>query len=302
MAQYDLMMARAKRPNGIELEYTTTGSPSDPPLMLVMGFTAQLTAWPEQLVRGLADRGRFVITHDNRDCGLSSKLDGVEVDQIAVIEALGSGEPSAIKGKVPYSLSDMSDDAFAVLDDLGLETAHIAGASMGGMIVQAMAIEHPERVRTLTSIMSNTGEIEYGQSLPEAQAALLAPPPTDRAGVVEFASRALIWSSKRYADVEAMKERAGLAYDRAFYPEGALRQMGAILSYGSRADALRGLSVPTLVIHGVDDSLIAPSGGERTAELIPDAKLMMVADMGHDLPLPLVPTLIDAIIEHTDRA
>ena len=294
-------MPRAKRPNGIELEYITAGSPSDQPLILVMGFTAQLIAWPQELIDQLVAAGFFVILHDNRDCGLSSKLDGVEVDMMAAVTALQTGDLSAVHGKSPYTLSDFSDDAFAVLDDLGIDRAHIAGASMGGMIVQTMAIEHPERVRSMASIMSTTGEFEYGQSSPEAQVALLTPPPPDRAGVIEAATKASVWSSQRYFDVDAARERAAAAYDRSFYPEGIARQMIAIMASGPRGDALCGVTVPTVVIHGADDQLITPSGGERTASLIPDAKYVLVEDMGHDLPIPLLPTIVEAIATNAAR-
>lgn len=294
-------MSRARRPNGIELEYVTAGSPSDPPLLLVMGFTAQLIAWPEELVEQLVAAGFFVIRHDNRDCGLSSKIDGVEVDLMAVLTALQTGDPTPLQGKVPYTISDFSDDAFAVLDDLKIERAHIAGASMGGMIVQAMAIAHPERVRSMTSIMSTTGEIEYGESTPEAQAALLAPPVLDRAGYIEASTKAAIWSSKRYFDPEAAKARAAASFDRSFYPEGIPRQLAAVMASPNRAEALRSITVATLVIHGADDQLITPSGGQRTADLVPDAKFLLIDDMGHDLPIVLLPTIVEAIAANAAR-
>lgn len=283
--------------NGIELCYDTIGDPADEPLLLVMGFTAQLTAWDDGFCRLLAGGGRYVIRFDNRDCGLSTHLDGVTVDLPAVLAAWEQGAPPP---PVPYTLSDFSDDAFGLLDHLGIERAHIVGASMGGMIVQTMAIEHPERVRSMTSIMSTTGELDYYKWAPETRAALSTPPPTDRAGYVEHSARlAGLLAGHKHFDPAAAAERAGAAYDRAFYPEGAVRQTAAIRGSGHRADGLRRLQVPTLVIHGMADTLILPLGGERTAELVAGANLLLVHDMGHDLPRPLWPFLTDVILAHT---
>ena len=285
--------------NGIKLCYDTFGDPADPALLLVMGFTAQMTAWDERFCGLLAGRGRFVIRFDNRDCGLSTHLDGQMIDIMALMGALDGGPAP----EVPYTLSAFSDDAFGLLDHLGIERAHIVGASMGGMIVQAMAIEHPERVLTMTSIMSTTGEQEYGQSTPEARTALLTPPPADRDAIAERAvTFGKLISSPRYFDADKAIKRSLDAYDRAFYPEGAMRQMGAIVAGGDRVEGLRALAVPTLVIHGRADTLIEPSGGERTAELVPGANLLLLHDMGHDLPEPLWPLIVDAITSHTTHA
>jgi pimeloyl-ACP methyl ester carboxylesterase len=204
---------------------------------------------------------------------------------------------------VPYLLSDMAADAVAVLDACAVEQADIVGASLGGMIVQTMAIEHPGRVRTLTSIMSTTGEPAFYQSVPEVRAKLLAPIPTDRDGAVEATvERSRMMSSPRYFDPQEAAARTGAAFDRCSFPEGLLRQTAAIRASGSRDAALRELRVPTLVIHGRADTLILPMGGERTAELIPGANLLLVHDMGHDLPRPLWALLIDAILSHTRHA
>jgi pimeloyl-ACP methyl ester carboxylesterase len=292
-------MPRALLQSGIELEYETIGSPDDEALLLVMGFTAQLIVWPDDFCKMLADAGRYVIRYDNRDCGLSTKLDGQIVDTAALMTALMTGAEAPA---VPYTLSDMAADGIGLLDHLGIDRAHIVGASMGGMIVQTMAIEHPERIRSMVSVMSTTGEREYGQADPEAMSVLLTPAPTDRQGYIDASPRTLVFQSKKYGDVDKAKLSAAASYDRSFYPEGAGRQMGAIFASGDRAAALPGVTVPTLVIHGRDDTLIAPSGGERTAALIPGAHLLMVGDMGHDLPEPLFPVIADAIIAHTRHA
>jgi len=292
-------MPRALLQSGIELEYDTIGSPDDEPLLLVMGFTAQLIAWPDDFCKMLADAGRYVIRFDNRDCGLSTKFDGQVPDVVAVMTALATCQPVP---PVPYTLSDMAADAVGLLDHLGIERAHVVGASMGGMIVQTMAIEHPQRLRSMVSVMSTTGEPTVGQAAPEAISVLLSPPPTDRDEFIAAAPRFLVFQSKKYADVERSKLMAAASYDRSFYPEGASRQLGAIAASGSRAALLPTVSVPTLVIHGRDDTLIQPSGGERTAELIPGAHLLLVADMGHDLPEPLWPIVVGAIVTHTANA
>jgi pimeloyl-ACP methyl ester carboxylesterase len=284
----------------VALEYETTGSPDDPPLLLVVGFSAQMIAWPSGLCEQLAAGGRFVISFDNRDCGLSSKLDGQIVDLPSVIAASSSGDFVKAAALVPYTLSAMADDAFALLSGLGIERAHIVGSSMGGMIAQTMAIEHPERLLTLTSMMSTTGEPQFGQPTPEASKALLTPAPGDRAGYIDASERSLIWKSKRYPDLPGTRALAAESYDRCYYPEGAARQLAAMIASGPRAEGLAQLRVPTLVIHGLDDTLIAPSGGERTAALIPGAELLLLEGMGHDRPEPLWPEICGAILEHTD--
>jgi len=266
-------MPRATLANSIEIEYDTFGSPDDPALLLVAGFTSQLISWDPELCDMLADRGRYVIRYDNRDCGLSTRLDGVEVDTARATEIFLLGHDETIAS--PYTLSDMAADGIGLLDHLEIDRAHIKGVSMGGMIVQTMAIEHPDRVASVTSIMSTT----------------------DIDGASEYA----VWASKRHFDLERARRFAAASYDRAFYPEGASRQMTAILASGDRAGGLSQLRVPMLVIHGWDDTLITPSGGQRTAEITPGAELLMLDDMGHDLPVPLWPQIVDAVIAHGDR-
>ncbi len=292
-------MPRALVNTGMELEYDTIGSPDDPALLLVMGFTAQLTAWEDGFCRMLADGGRFVIRFDNRDCGLSTKLDGQQVDVPAVMAAAFA---DAATPPVPYTLSDMASDAIGLLDHLGIERAHVMGASMGGMIAQTIAIEHPGRVISLISVMSQPGEPEVGQPSAEAAAAIFAPPPASREEYIESAPRYMVWHSKKYRDEARVKATAAREFDRSFYPEGAPRQLAAIYASGRRTQALQDLDVPTLVIHGRDDELITPSGGTRTAELIPGANLLLMADMGHDMPEPLWPVLVDAVLSHTRHA
>lgn len=283
----------------ISVEYETFGSPADPALLLIMGFTAQLTLWPEAFCAELAECGRFVIRFDNRDCGLSTKHDGVVVDIAAVIGAALADDP-AQRPSVPYTLSDMADDAVGLLDHLGIAAAHLAGASMGGMIAQTVAIEHPDRTLSLTSIMSTTGEPEVSTPSPEAGAALLAPPPTDRDAFIAAAAGSMLWKSKKYGDLDKVRAEYARDYDRSFYPEGSARQLTAIYASGRRTDALAVLDTPTLVIHGRDDTLFPIEAGLRTSELVPGSKLLLLADMGHDLPEPLWPTVVDAIISHTN--
>lgn len=292
-------MTRAELPDGIGIEYDTFGSPDDPTVLLVMGLAAQMTAWDDELCALIAARDRHVVRFDNRDCGLSSKLDGASIDPMAVVHAVLSGRPAP---PVPYTLSDMAADAIGLLDQLGIERAHAVGASMGGMIVQTMAIEHPDRLTSATSMMSTIGDLAYGTPSHEAMALLITPPPSERSAYIARSADFAVWSSKRYFDPERARAAAAAAYDRSFYPSGAVRQLAAIYASGDRSPHLPGVTVPMLVIHGLDDALISPTGGRRTAELVPGASLLEVADMGHDMPPPLWPLLVDAIVEHSERA
>lgn len=288
-------MPRASLPNGIELEYRTTGDPADPPLLAVNGYTSQMISWRQGYIDLIAAQGLHVIQFDNRDVGLSTRLDGQVVSPVAVMQAALAGEPLP---PVPYTLSDMAADGMGLLDHLGIERAHIVGNSMGGMIVQMMAIEHPERVASVTSIMSSTGHPEFGAPTPEAREALLAPSPPDRDDYIAAAVNSMVWASKRYGDPAALREMAAWQYDRGFYPEGTTRQLAAIYATGDRSDRLGALDVPMLVVHGRDDTLITPSGGERTAELVPGSRYLLLSDMGHDMPPPLWPVLAEAIGGH----
>lgn len=289
-------MTRAKINDLIELEYDTFGKETDPALLLIMGFTAQMVMWDSDFCNLLAAGGLRVIRFDNRDCGLSTHLDGEVVNTEAVLRAAMLGESIP---QVPYTLSEMAADAAGLLDHLGIDQAHVLGASMGGMIAQTFAIEYPQRTLSLTSVMSQTGELEYGQSTPEALEALLTPTPTDRDGYINFSTRWQVWHSKKYRSDELSYAAAVRDYDRMFYPEGGPRQLVAIYASGSRAEGLKLLNVPTLVVHGLDDTLISPTGGERTAELIPNARLLLLDDMGHDLPRPLWTIFVAAVHELT---
>jgi pimeloyl-ACP methyl ester carboxylesterase len=288
-------MPRATLPTGIELEYETFGSDTDPTLLLVMGLSAQLIHWDAALCELLAAEGFRVVRYDNRDAGLSTHLDGQLADPMAVMAAVAAGSPAP---EVAYLLSDMAADAIGLLDHLGVERAHVVGASMGGMIVQTMAIEHPDRLASMVSVMSMPGDRSVGQPTPEAMALLLRTPPTDRDAYIAASADVAVFCSKKYFDAERTREFAAMSFDRAFYPEGTARQLAAVWASGDRSEKLREVRVPTLVLHGRDDTLITLSGAERTAELIPSADLLVLADMGHDLPQQLWPKIVRAITGH----
>ena len=291
-------MPQLSLPTGITVEYETFGNSADPALLLISGFSAQLTSWHENLCKLFAAQNFHVIRFDNRDCGLSTKLNGVVVDTTAVITAALMEEPIP---EVPYTLSHMAADAMGVLDGLGIAKAHVMGASMGGMIAQTVAIEHTHRVLSLTSVMSQPGEPEVGQPTAEAMESFFTPPPTSREEYLDSSASWLVWHSKKYRDAQRTRAQAAVDFDRSFYPEGGPRQLAAIYASGRRSEGLAKLTMPTLVLHGLDDTLIAPDGGERTAEIIPGAKLVMLEDMGHDLPEPLWPRYVSEFLELTAR-
>ncbi|MFZ6004865.1 MAG: alpha/beta fold hydrolase [Actinomycetota bacterium] len=291
---------RVARVNGIEICFEAHGDPGDEPLLLVMGLGSQLVHWPLELVQALVDRGFFVVRYDNRDVGLSTKFDADEHGEfLATFLAAMQGEAV----EVPYLLSDMAADAVGLLEALALDSAHVVGVSMGGMIAQTIAIEHPARVRTLTSIMSTTGEREVGQPTPEAMAALMAPVPTSREEAIEagVASRRVIGSPDHF-DEPYVRDVAARAYDRCWNPAGTARHLLAIAASGSRAEGLGALDVPALVIHGDRDPLVTPSGGQRTAELIPGAELLTLEGMGHDLPPAYIGPIVEAVTALATRS
>ncbi len=278
--------------NGIELYFETHGDPAGRPLVLVMGLGAQMTLWEPGFCEELVRRGFYVVRFDNRDVGLSTKIEGGPQPDLA--KAMAGDHSTA-----SYTLWDMADDVAGLLDFLGLERAHVAGASMGGMIVQCLAIRHPGRLRSMTSIMSTTGNPTVGQPQPEAMAALLAPPPESREAAIEqgVGTWQVIGSPGYPPDEAELRARIAADYDRCFYPAGTARQLVAILATGDRTEGLRGVRVPALVIHGEADPLVTLSGGQATAEAIPGARLLTFPGMGHDLPRALWPEFADAMAE-----
>ena len=297
--QYVLNMADLTTATGINIHYDTFGDIADPTLLLVNGLGSQMIDWLPGLCQMLVEHGLHVIRFDNRDVGLSSKTDEALPDLPTVMAAFFTGKP--VSG-VPYGLSDMSDDAFAVLDVLGITQAHIAGASLGGGIVQRMAIDHPERVLSMTSIMSTTGAADVGNSTPEATAALVAAAPSDRDGFIEYRVKIQETVGGSHFSADHSRRHAGDVFDRMFYPQGPAFQMAAIASDGDRTEALTQLQMPALVIHGAMDQLIQLSGGEATAAAIPQAELLVIDTMGHDVPEPLWPQITGAIANLTATA
>lgn len=283
--------------NGVEIAYETFGDPTDETMLLVMGLGVQMLGWDEQLCTALAVRGYHVVRFDNRDVGLSTKVEGgPRPDLMAAI----AGDASTAS----YTLEDMADDCAGLLDALGVRAAHVIGASQGGMIAQTLAIRHPERVLSLVSIMSTTGAREVGQPHPEALPALLTRPPADKGGFVDFVVAAwrVIGSPAFEADEGALRARAAASYDRGIFPDGTSRQLLAILASGDRTQALRTLDLPTTVIHGTGDILVDVSGGKATADAIPGARLELIEGMGHDLPAQLWPRFVELIVENAERA
>jgi pimeloyl-ACP methyl ester carboxylesterase len=288
----------AAQVNGIELCYETTGIASGEPLLLVHGYGAQLIQWPDALCDELAGLGFFVIRFDNRDVGLSTKFDG----QHPVFgPPAGFAFPTLVDDP-PYTVTDMARDGVALLDHLAIERAHLVGASLGGAIVQRTAIEFPQRLLSLTSIMSATGDPNVPGPSPEAAAALFAPAPTERAAYIEYLTRVLrvLWGP--LYDEDFARAQATARYDRCFYPEGMTRQMAALLADGDRTAALSQVNCPTLVIHGRADPLVPLAAGEGTAAAIPGAETLVLDQMGHDLPLVLVPEIAAAISKVAARA
>jgi pimeloyl-ACP methyl ester carboxylesterase len=283
--------------NGIEIEYDTFGDAGDPPVLLIMGLSAQLIDWPEDFCELLAGRGYRVIRFDNRDAGLSAGMDDSGLPDMAAVFA---GDVRT----VPYRLADMAADAAGLLDALGIEAAHVAGLSMGGMIAQQLTLDFPERVRSLCSIMSTTGRRSVGEATPEGAAVLRRPAAKTRdeavAGAVETAR--VLASPAFPAEEDEVLARAAAKVDRAYRPAGTARQYAAILASGDRTARLAGVRVPAVVIHGEQDPLIGVSGGRATAAAIPGAELVVVPGMGHDLPRAVWPQVVDAIDRTARRA
>jgi pimeloyl-ACP methyl ester carboxylesterase len=284
--------------NGVELEFETVGDPAGRPLLLVQGLGAQLTSVEDGLCDELASRGFLVIRYDNRDAGLSTWFDHARPVNLA---AVWGGDHSSIA----YSLEDMADDAAGVLDAAGVEAAHVAGISLGGMIAQLLATRHPARVRSLASIMSTTGDRAVGQPTGEAARVLVSAMPSDREAFIDRVvanARAISLGTAFPFDEQAVRRGAARGYDRAYHPKGTGRQFAAILAAGDRTRALGEIRVPTVVIHGSEDQVIGVSGGQATAAAIPGARLLVVDGLGHELPPGFWPGLADALVENADRA
>lgn len=290
------MAVETVKANGIEIAYERFGPEDARPLLLVMGLGAQMIVWHDDFCAALVDRGFHVVRFDNRDAGLSTHLhDAPPANAMAAM----AGDTSSAS----YTLEDMADDAVGLLEELGIPAAHVVGASMGGMIAQTVAIRHPNRVLSLTSIMS-TPSPGLGSPTEAAAAALTAPPATNRQEAIEraLAATKVIGSPGYPPDEEWIATTAGIAYDRAFDPPGFARQFLAIHASGDRTEALGGVRVPTLVVHGADDPLVQLPGGEATARAVPGAELLVIAGMGHNLPREVWPQVVDAIVRTADRA
>lgn len=283
-------------PARIDIAYERLGDPHAPPVLLIMGLGAQLVAWPDGLCTELIQRGVQLIRFDNRDVGQSTHM----------TDAPPPNLPAAMAGdrsSVSYTMTDMAADSVGLLDVLGIDSAHLVGASMGGYIAQTIALEHPQRVRSLTSMMATTGDPKVGQVHPEAMRALVGPPPTSRAEVVQRAlDMSRVIGSPGYAkNVDAIADAAGRAFDRAFDPVGIARQAVAVVASPDRTERLRSIDVPTLVIHGANDPVCDVSGGRATAAAIPGAELLVIEGMGHDLPRALWPQFASKIAEVIER-
>jgi pimeloyl-ACP methyl ester carboxylesterase len=277
--------------NGMEIEYETFGDPGAAPLLLVMGLGAQMLSWDEDFCALLAARGFYVIRYDNRDSGLSTKMESAgEAD---VLGAFG-GNPNPA-----YSLDDLADDAVGLLDGLGIRAAHIVGASMGGFIAQLVAINHPDRVLSLTSIMSGPGGRHAVPPDPDGAAVLMKVPPPTREEQIEHGLwiRKVLHGPGDPFDEAAETRRVERAHKRSYYPVGTGRQLVAILAAESRVERLGGVNVPTLIIHGIDDVLVPVENGRRVAAAVPGARLIEFEGMGHNLPERVWPQVLDAIEE-----
>lgn len=280
--------------NGVQLAYETFGDPTDPTILLVMGLGAQLLAWPEQLCRDLADAGHHVVRFDNRDIGLSTTFDRPPPSLPQMLLKMGA----------PYTIADMARDAVGLLDALGVESAHVVGASMGGFISQTVAIEHPERVRSLTLVMTSTGSRRVGRPTPAAmrQLATLPQPRTRDEAMSAAVQVSKVIGSPAYRDPDRVRDLAGRQFDRSNNPAGRARQLAAVLAQPDRTRALRSVTVPTTVVHGLEDPLVSVSGGLALAKAIPGATFRGHHGMGHDLPQALLPTFVDDVLATVERA
>lgn len=287
--------------NGIQIEYDTFGDKSSPPLLLIMGLGAQMIHWDEEFCKQLADKGLYVIRFDNRDVGLSTKFEEAGIPNIMeIMAAMAQGQ----EVESPYSLNDMADDAIGLLDALGIEKAHVCGASMGAMITQVVGYRHPARVLSLIPIMGTTGNPDLPPAKPEAMEVLTTPAPQEREANIERTVKngPVLGGSGFPFDEKRARDFAARAYDRAFYPQGQARQMAAVVASGNRKPLLAGITAPTLVIHGSEDPLVPVEGGLDTADGIPGAEMLIIEGMGHERPVGAWPQIIEAIAGHVAKA
>ncbi|MHA1671968.1 MAG: alpha/beta fold hydrolase [Promethearchaeota archaeon] len=287
--------------NNIEVEYTTFGDPSAKPFLMVMGLGGQMISWDDRLIEEIVKRGFYVIVFDNRDSGLSTKFEDACIpDVMKAISAQMRGK----KVEAPYLLKDMANDAVGLLEYLDIEKAHICGSSMGGMIAQTIAINHPSRVLSLTSIMSTTGDPELPQTKPIALKFIMTPAPKERGAYIEHLVEIWrnLWGSKFPYDEERIRKKAAMSFDRSFYPQGKARQNVAIIASGDRTEQLTSVKLLALIIHGKEDPLIPHEGAIATSKAILGAELMLVEGMGHGLPHEIFPQMVDAIVAITEKA
>jgi proline iminopeptidase len=287
--------------NGITLEYESMGRRKAPAIVLIMGLGMQSIDWPDPFCRGLVAKGFRVIRFDNRDSGMSSRISAQSMDLAFAFSMSWMGMPIS----TPYTLRDMAADTIGLMDALDIERAHVVGASLGGMIAQTLATDHADRVRSLTSVMSSTGNLAVSQGRLKAMLALMVRPkdPKDKECVIDALTDAYaVLSSPSYpTSREDLRTQISRAVGRGYTFSGTKRQMLAAIAAGDRRHRLRGVAVPTLVIHGEDDPLMPVSAGRDTARCIPGAELLTIPGMGHDLPAELVPHFVEHIADFCRR-
>jgi pimeloyl-ACP methyl ester carboxylesterase len=280
--------------NDVELCYETFGDAADPAMLLIMGLATQMVGWHDEFCSQLAGRGFHVIRFDNRDIGRSQKMEY----PVPTLKQLLLRDKRAAR----YTLEHMAEDGFGLLDHLGIERAHVAGVSMGGMIAQTMAARRPDRVLSLASMLSNTGALWSGQPSLRMYPVLLKSPPRDRAGYIDHAAWVFSKIGSQDFEPNELRAMAAASYDRGLNPAGSMRQLAAIIASGDRTPLLRTITAPTVVIHGTTDRLVPVSGGKATAKAIPGARLMLIEGMGHDLPRGAWPRMLDALADNAARA
>jgi len=287
--------------NGIQIEYDTFGDSTSPPLLLIMGLGAQMIAWREDFCKLLVEKGLYVIRFDNRDIGLSAKFEELGIPDTAAAATALFQEGKKIE--FAYTLDEMADDAVGLLDALGIEKAHICGASMGAAITQTIGYRHPSRALSLIPIMGTTGNPELPAARPEALAVLFTPAPDEREAYIDHRVNTwkTLWGTLPFDD-EDIRLRSSIEFDRSYYPQGIARQLMATLAHGNRKPRLASVGAPTLVIHGVEDPLVPVEGGKDTAEAIPGAEILLIEGMGHCLPKAVWPRITDAIANHVRKA